>query len=108
MTDLNMIAQNYIAAWNETDADRRAGPARGGFHGRVSATAIRSCRATDVTASRQLIDGVQHRFAGFRFTLKGQAGRLRRPHPLLLGIWDRKARRPSSKAPTSASSRMAG
>ena len=72
MTDLNTIAQNYITAWNETDAARRAGLARGDLHRQTSATAIRSCRATVTTASLQLIDGVQQRFAGFRFTLKGQ------------------------------------
>ena len=50
MTDLNKIAENYIAAWNETDADRRKARLEAAFTA-ASATAIRSCRATDMTAS---------------------------------------------------------
>ena len=38
-----------------------------------------------------LIDGVQQRFAGFRFSLEGQAGRLCRPQSASRGISDRKA-----------------
>ena len=34
MTDFNKIAENYIAAWNETDADRRKASLEAAFTGR--------------------------------------------------------------------------
>ena len=71
MTDLNKIAENYIAAWNETDAGRRKARLEAAFTSSVSyRDPIMQGDGHDGLAA--LIDGVQQRFAGFRFTLKGQ------------------------------------
>jgi SnoaL-like protein len=71
MTDLNKIAENYIAAWNETDAARR-GPL-------LEAAFTKDIRYRDPLMQGEghdgmaaLIDGVHQRFAGFRFSLKGK------------------------------------
>ncbi len=70
MTDLNTIAQNYITAWNEADADRRAELLKATFTEDVSYRdpLMQGDGHAGVAA---LIDGVQQRFAGFRFSLKG-------------------------------------
>jgi SnoaL-like domain len=71
MTDLNKIAQNYISAWNETDAARRQARLEAAFTNGVSyRDPIMQGDGRDEVA--QLIDGVQHRFPAFRFTLKGE------------------------------------
>jgi hypothetical protein len=71
MTDLNKIAENYIAAWNETDAARRQARLEAAFTAGVSyRDPIMQGEGRDEVA--QLIDGVQHRFPAFRFTLKGE------------------------------------
>ena len=71
MTDLNKIAENYIAAWNETDAARRQARLEAAFTAGVSyRDPIMQGEGRDEVA--QLIDGVQHRFPAFRFALKGE------------------------------------
>ena len=63
MTDLNKIAENYIAAWNETDAGRRKARLDAAFTSSVSyRDPIMQGDGHDVVAA--LIDGVQHRFMG--------------------------------------------
>ncbi|MEQ1952827.1 nuclear transport factor 2 family protein [Mesorhizobium sp. CN2-181] len=70
MTELNMIAERYIAAWNETDAAAREtllGPA---FTADISyADPVMEGEGHDGLST--LIAGVQQKFAGFRFSLKG-------------------------------------
>jgi hypothetical protein len=70
MTDLDRIAQGYIAAWNEGDAVRRAELLKATFAEDVSYRdpVMQGEGHEGVSA---LIEGVQQRFAGFRFTLKG-------------------------------------
>ena len=70
MTDLSKIAENYIAAWNETDASRRKARLEAAFTTSVSyRDPIMQGDGHEGVAA--LIDGVQQRFAGFRFSLKG-------------------------------------
>jgi len=70
MTDLNTIARNYIAAWNESDAARRKALLEVAFTKDVSyRDPVMQGDGHDGIAA--LIDGVQQRFAGFRFSLKG-------------------------------------
>ncbi|MBZ9680957.1 nuclear transport factor 2 family protein [Mesorhizobium sp. CO1-1-2] len=70
MTDLNTIALNYITAWNESDADRRAGLLKAVFTEDVSyRDPLMQGDGHEGVAA--LIGGVQQRFAGFRFSLKG-------------------------------------
>jgi hypothetical protein len=70
MTDLNTIAENYITAWNENDAARRQALLKATFTEDVSYhdPIMQGDGHAGITA---LIDGVQQRFAGFRFSLKG-------------------------------------
>ncbi|MDG4894440.1 MULTISPECIES: nuclear transport factor 2 family protein [unclassified Mesorhizobium] len=71
MTDLNMIARNYIAAWNESDATRRKALLEATFTSDVSyRDPVMQGDGHEGIAA--LIDGVQQRFAGFRFWLKGE------------------------------------
>ncbi|SFN63613.1 SnoaL-like domain-containing protein [Mesorhizobium sp. NFR06] len=71
MTDLNTIARNYIAAWNEADATRRKAMLDMAFTKDVSyRDPVMQGEGHDGIAA--LIDGVQQRFAGFRFSLKGE------------------------------------
>ena len=71
MTDLNTIAHNYITAWNESDAARRKALLEAAFTSDVSyRDPVMQGDGHDGIAA--LIDGVQQRFAGFRFSLKGQ------------------------------------
>ncbi len=70
MTDLNTIARNYIAAWNERDAARRSVLLDAAFTSDVSyRDPIMQGDGHDGVAA--LIDGVQQRCAGFRCSLKG-------------------------------------
>ncbi len=71
MTDLNTIARNYITAWNESDATRRKALLEAAFTSDVSyRDPVMQGDGHDGIAA--LIDGVQQRFAGFRFSLKGE------------------------------------
>ena len=71
MTDLNMIAQNYITAWNESDVARRQALLKTTFTEDVTyRDPIMQGDGHDGVAV--LIDGVQQRFAGFRFSLRGK------------------------------------
>jgi hypothetical protein len=71
MTDLNRIAQNYIAAWNETDTARRSKLLETAFTDDVRyRDPLMRREGRDGVAA--LIDGVHQRFSGFRFALKGQ------------------------------------
>jgi hypothetical protein len=70
LTDLNKIAEGYITAWNESDASRRAELLKATFTEDVSyRDPLMQGDGHDGVAA--LIDGVQQRFAGFRFSLKG-------------------------------------
>jgi hypothetical protein len=71
MTDLNTIARNYIIAWNEGDATRRKALLEAAFTSDVSyRDPVMQGDGHEGLAA--LIEGVQQRFAGFRFSLKGQ------------------------------------
>jgi SnoaL-like domain len=71
MTDLTKIAENYIRAWNETDAIRRKPLLAVAFTENVAyRDPIMQGDGHDGVGA--LIDGVHQRFAGFRFALKGQ------------------------------------
>ena len=71
MTDLNKIAENYIAAWNETDADRRKARLEAAFTDDVSyRDPIMQGDGHDGVAA--LIDGVQQRFTGVPLHAQGQ------------------------------------
>ena len=71
MTDASKIAENYIAAWNESDAERRMTLlARDWTDGASYVDPIMSGKGrAEISA---LIGGVQQRFPGFRFTLIGE------------------------------------
>jgi hypothetical protein len=71
MTDLASIAENYIRAWNETDAARRR-PLLAAALTRDVAYRDPIMQADGHDGVAALIDGVHERFAGFRFALKGQ------------------------------------
>jgi hypothetical protein len=68
MSDLQEIAQRYIAAWNEADAGRRAA-----LLGRDWAEDARYVDPLGQAVGRAeigaMIGAVQQRFPGFRFTL---------------------------------------
>ncbi|HEV2676900.1 MAG TPA: nuclear transport factor 2 family protein [Aliidongia sp.] len=68
MSDAQQIAHRYIAAWNETDADRRA--ALLGETWADDALYIDPMgRAAGRAEIGSMIGAVQQRFPGFRFTL---------------------------------------
>jgi hypothetical protein len=71
MTELKTIAENYIAAWNETDAEKRQGLLDAAFTGdvRYRDPIMQGDGHGGIAA---LIDGVQQRFPDFRFSLKGE------------------------------------
>ncbi|MEI9406078.1 nuclear transport factor 2 family protein [Mesorhizobium argentiipisi] len=71
MTDLNTIARNYIAAWNESDVARRKALLDAAFTKDISYRdpVMQGDGHAGVAA---LIDGVQQRLVGFRFSLKGE------------------------------------
>jgi hypothetical protein len=70
MTDLETIARNYIAAWNEADAEARQANLEAAFTGDVS---YRDpiMQGDGHRGLAALIEGVQQQFPGFRFSLKG-------------------------------------
>lgn len=70
MTDLNAIARNYVDAWNEADAARRTGLIEAAFTQDVS-YCDPIMQGDGHGGMTQLIEGVQQRFPGFRFTLRG-------------------------------------
>jgi hypothetical protein len=71
MAELDTIAGNYIAAWNETDAARREALLETAFAADVHYhDPLMQGDGRDGIAA--LIDGVQQRFPGFRFALKGK------------------------------------
>ncbi|NUZ04201.1 nuclear transport factor 2 family protein [Piscinibacter koreensis] len=70
MTDPNAIASTYLRTWNETTPDARAALLRDAWSDDASyvdpLAAARGAAQIDA-----LIGGVQARFPGFRFTLRG-------------------------------------
>lgn len=71
MTDATMIAERYIAAWNETDAERR--------RALIAETWTETATYVDPLMRGEgheqigaLIEAVHARFPGFRFTLSGK------------------------------------
>jgi hypothetical protein len=71
MTDLDSIAQNYLAAWNETDAARRKTLLQAAFTNDVRyRDPLMQGDGHDGVAA--LIEGVHQRFPGFRFALRGK------------------------------------
>ncbi|MEX0409498.1 nuclear transport factor 2 family protein [Aquibium sp. LZ166] len=71
MTDPKTIAEDYVAVWNETDANARSR--------RIAALFSESVVYRDPLMQGDghagldaLVTGVQQRFPGFRFTVKGQ------------------------------------
>ncbi|GAA4120232.1 nuclear transport factor 2 family protein [Aminobacter aganoensis] len=72
MTDYTAIAEDYIAAWNETDADARKALVEAAFTS--DATYRDPIMAGDGYGGIDaLIAGVHGQFPGFRFKLKGKA-----------------------------------
>ncbi|HEY9217949.1 MAG TPA: nuclear transport factor 2 family protein [Phenylobacterium sp.] len=71
MTDPKSVADRYLAAWNETDPQRRRALIEAGWSSDASyvdpLAAVEGHQGVDA-----LIDGVQQRFPGFRFRLLGQ------------------------------------
>ncbi|WP_077000679.1 nuclear transport factor 2 family protein [Variovorax sp. KK3] len=66
------IAEHYIAAWNETDAQRRLGLLE--QHWTSDATYVDPVmQGSGLAQINTLIGGVHQRYPGFRFALKGQA-----------------------------------
>lgn len=71
MTDITTIAQTYIAAWNETDADKRAALLNAHWsEDAVYADPLMAGRGRAEIAG--LIGGVHAQFPGFRFVLLGR------------------------------------
>lgn len=72
MTEAATIAEHYIAAWNEVDADRRrALLAKTWADNATYVDPLAQGRGHDEIDA--LIGAVQARFPGFRFTLSGKA-----------------------------------
>jgi hypothetical protein len=70
MTQAQHIAETYLATWNETDLDRRTALLAG--HWTADATYVDPlAKVAGHAELNGLIGGVQARFPGFRFTLKG-------------------------------------
>ena len=70
MTELNMIAERYIAAWNETDAAERGALLGAAFTDEIS-YADPIMQGDGHEGVDALIAEVHQKFAGFRFSLKG-------------------------------------
>ncbi len=70
--DAASVAHNYIALWNETDADRRLALLDKAWteDARYVDPMMQASGRTEISA---LVAGVHQRFPGFRFRLKGQA-----------------------------------
>jgi hypothetical protein len=71
MTELNMIAEHYIAAWNETDSAERGALLDAAFTADIS-YADPVMQGEGHAGVGALIEGVHQKFAGFRFSLKGK------------------------------------
>jgi hypothetical protein len=72
MTDATMIADRYIALWNETDSGRRSALLAEGWS--EDATYVDpQMKAAGHDAISTMIGSVHERFPGFRFTLDGNA-----------------------------------
>jgi hypothetical protein len=71
MTDFANIAERYIAMWNETDAERRRDiiARLWADNGRYVDPLMRGDGPSGIDA---MVQGVQQRFPGFRFTLVGK------------------------------------
>ncbi|WP_406872562.1 nuclear transport factor 2 family protein [Aminobacter sp. P9b] len=72
MTDYNAIAEAYIAAWNETDADARKAKIEAAF---TSGVTYRDpiMQGDGHGGIDALVAGVHGQFPGFHFKLKGKA-----------------------------------
>jgi hypothetical protein len=71
MTDANLIAEHYIAAWNETDPARRSELLiKGWSKDATYADPLMKGQGREAIAA--LIGAVQERFPGFRFALDGR------------------------------------
>ena len=71
MSDPKNVADRYLAAWNETDADRRQAMLR--QHWSANATYVDPMASVaGLDDIGKLIGGVQQRFPGFQFTLLGR------------------------------------
>lgn len=70
MKDPGHIAEDYIAAWNETDAAARHAKLSDGWT-TTAAYADPVARAEGLTAINDMIAGVQRQFPAFRFALAG-------------------------------------
>ena len=69
--DATRVAEHYIAVWNETDAERRLRLLE--THWTEDARYVDPlAQAHGRTQISALVGGVQQRFPGFRFALKGQ------------------------------------
>ena len=69
--DAARVAEHYIAVWNETDAERRLRLLE--THWTEDARYVDPlAQASGRTQISALVSGVQQRFPGFRFALKGQ------------------------------------
>jgi len=69
--DAVRVAEHYIAVWNETDAERRLALLE--THWTDDARYVDPlAQAHGRTQISALVGGVQQRFPGFRFALKGQ------------------------------------
>lgn len=71
-TSPSAIADAYLAAWNETDAERRAALLRDGWT-ENACYVDPLMRGDGVTAIGALIGAVHERFPGFRFARLGNA-----------------------------------
>lgn len=70
--DATRVAEQYIAVWNETDAERRAALLES--HWTADARYVDPlAQASGRTQISALVGGVQQRYPGFRFRLKGRA-----------------------------------
>jgi hypothetical protein len=72
MTTPQQIADRYLAAWNETDADRRLALLRQQWSADANYVDPMASVA-GVDEVHQLIGAVQARFPGFRFSQRGRA-----------------------------------
>ncbi|WP_117192157.1 nuclear transport factor 2 family protein [Rhizobium terrae] len=72
MTDANIKAEHYLAIWNETDAERRRTMiSKAWTEDAVYVDPLMRGEGHEHIGA--LVEGVQARFPGFRFTLIGRA-----------------------------------
>jgi SnoaL-like domain len=72
MTDAQQVADRYIAAWNETNSERRMELLRQHWSADAS-YADPLASVAGVSDINKLITSVQERFPGFTFALNGRA-----------------------------------